>query len=78
METIQHVIASFNIFSVLISALPSIFNPLAEGFRELFQVLFSSIKQMVTLNPGLVFGAIFMSLVYFVINFSSRLRKVRA
>jgi hypothetical protein len=78
METLHQVLASFDIFSVLVSAFPSIFNPLMEGFRELFQVLFSSIKQMVTLNPGLVLGSIFMSLVYFVINTFSRLRKVRA
>ena len=78
METLHHLFTTLDIFSVLINALPSIFNPLLHGFQTLFMQLFVSLKHIVTLNPGLICGAIFMSLVYFLVTTISRLRKVPA
>jgi hypothetical protein len=77
METIHHFFAAFDIFSVLINSFPSIFNPLLHGFQSLFMTVFTSMKHIVTLNPGLICGTIFMSLVYFIVTSFSRLRKAR-
>jgi hypothetical protein len=78
METIHHFFATFDIFSVLINAFPSIFNPLVHGFQSLFMMIFTSLKHIVTLNPGLICGTAFMSLVYLLVTSVSRLRKARA
>ena len=78
METLYQMFASLDIFSAIINAFPSIFNPLLHGFQILFMQVFTSLKHIVTLNPGLICGAIFMSLVYFLVTTISRLRKVPA
>ncbi|MEI7661662.1 MAG: hypothetical protein WCK34_05680 [Bacteroidota bacterium] len=78
METIHQLFASLDIFSVLLHAFPSILNPLVHGFQSLFSLLFTSLKHIVMLNPGLICGTVFMSLVYFLFAAFSRLHKVRA
>ena len=78
METLHQLFASLDIFTVLIKAFPSIFNPLVHSLQALFIMIFSSLKHLVTLYPGLIFGTMFMSMVYFMITTLSRLRKARA
>ena len=78
METLHHVFASFEIFSSIFNAFPSIFNPLIHGFQTLFILLFNSLKHIVSLNPGVISGTIFISLAYFLGSAVSRLRKIRA
>ena len=77
METIHQMFASLDIFTVLLNAFPSIVNPLLHGFQNLFLVIFTSLKNIVSLNPGLICGTIFMSLVYFLVSSITRLRKAR-
>ena len=78
METLYHLFANLDFFSVFINAFPSIFKPLLHGFQTLFMQVFISLKHIVTLNPGLICGTIFMSLVYFLVTTISRLQKVHA
>ncbi|MEI6683474.1 MAG: hypothetical protein WCO44_12635 [Bacteroidota bacterium] len=78
METLHQLFASLDIFSVILHAFPAIFNPLVHGFQSLFMLLFTSLKHLVTLNPGLISGTIFMSLIYLLVAGISRLRKIRA
>ncbi len=78
METLRQLLASFDIFSVILHAFPAIFNPLVHGFQSLFMLLFTSLKHLVTLNPGLISGTVFMSLIYLIVAGFSRLRKIRA
>ena len=78
METLHQIFASLNIFSSLIHIFPSVFMPLVHGFQSLFVLAFSSMKHMVSLNPGLIFGTGFIAFTYFLVSLFSRLQKVRA
>ena len=77
METITHYLASLDIFQILINAFPSIFNPIMHGFQRLFILLFTSMKHLVELNPGLIGGVLFISTVYIIFVLVQKLRKVR-
>jgi len=77
METITHFLASLDIFQVLINVFPSIFSPLLHGFHSLFILMFTSMKHLVELNPGLIGGVFFLSLGYGIFALVNKLRKVR-
>ena len=73
METIHHLFASLDIFSVLVNIFPAIFKPLIHGFRDIFWLVFTSLKHLVTMYPGLISGAFFMSVVYFLFTLFTHL-----
>jgi hypothetical protein len=77
METITHFLASLDIFQILINAFPSIFNPIIHGFQNLFILLFTSLKHLVELNPGLIGGMFFILAIYGIFTLAQNLRKVR-
>jgi len=77
METILHSFGSINFFPVLINAFPSIVHPLLHGFQSLAILIFTSFSHLVTLNPGLISGTIFMTLGYLLYATVSRLRRIR-
>ncbi|MEI7981030.1 MAG: hypothetical protein WCI71_05225 [Bacteroidota bacterium] len=77
METLNHLLASLDIFQVLINAFPVIVDPLVHGFQQLFTHLFTSLKHITELNPGLISGAIFTALVYGGFAMIQKVRKVR-
>ncbi|MCK9203653.1 MAG: hypothetical protein M0P58_04345 [Bacteroidales bacterium] len=77
METLNNIFASLDIFQVLLNSFPSIVDPIAHGFQYLFAHLFTSFKDFVRTNPGLMSGAIFMALVYTVMALVKKRKKIR-
>ena len=64
METLSHIIASFDIFQVILNAFPQIFNPIVQAFQGIFHQLFHLIKNIVSAHPGLIAGVVTFLLVY--------------
>jgi hypothetical protein len=77
METIHHMFATLDLFTVLINVFPAIINPLIHGFQSVFPLVFISLKHFVVTYPGLISGTIFISLIYSGFTLFSRLKKVR-
>jgi hypothetical protein len=77
METISQIIASLDIFQVLINAFPSIFKPLMEGFETIFRLVFASLGGMIKGNPGLVSGVVAFLLIYGAYSLVLRIKKAR-
>jgi len=75
METLNHLIASFTIFQVLIQSFPTIVEPLYHGLQLMFAHLFTSLKNLAEMNPGLISGTIFISFVYGGFTLVQRLKK---
>ncbi|MCK9220544.1 MAG: hypothetical protein PHF97_06225 [Bacteroidales bacterium] len=75
METLTHIFASLDIFQVLINTFPSIIKPVVHGFVFLFSSLFTFIKNLIELYPGLVSGVVFMFLAYTLFTLLRNLRK---
>ena len=64
METLNHLFAAIDFSTALIQAFPTIINPISHGFQNLFILLFTSLKNIVEIHPGLVSGTFFMSMIY--------------
>jgi len=77
METLNHLIASLDIFQVLIQSFPAIVEPLSHGFQIMFIHLFTSLKNFTVMNPGLISGTIFISFVYGGFTLAQHLKKFR-
>lgn len=58
METLSNILASFDIFQVLLSALPRMFAPLFEAFRDMYTNLAGIAGEQFETHPGMVSGAI--------------------
>ncbi len=62
METLSHILASFDIFQVIISAFPGLFAPLAHAFRDIYTVLCHSASEHFQAHPGILSaGIIFLA-----------------
>jgi hypothetical protein len=77
METLSQIIASLDIFQVVINAFPSIFKPLMEGFETIFRLVFSSLSGLVKGNPGLTSGVVVFMIVYGFYSLMQRIKKAR-
>jgi hypothetical protein len=77
METLQHILASFDIFQVILNIFPQIFNPLAHAFEIIFGMLYTSAKGLVTANPGLVSGTLLFVGTYGILTAILNRRKLR-
>jgi hypothetical protein len=75
METLSHIIASFDIFQVIINAFPQIFNPIVHAFQGIFILLFNLVKNMVSAHPGLFSGVVIFLTGYFGAMGIKRFRK---
>ena len=75
METLSHILASFDIFQVFINAIPQIFNPLVHAFQSIFHLLLHFMKNLVGAHPGLISGVVIFLLVYSSVMGIRQLRK---
>jgi hypothetical protein len=58
METLSNILASFDIFQVLINAFPLITDPIIHAFEQIFTVMFSHFKNLFLAHPGLSLGLV--------------------
>jgi hypothetical protein len=58
METLSNILASFDIFQVLINAFPLITDPIIQAFEQIFTVMFSHFKNLFLAHPGLSLGLV--------------------
>jgi len=75
METLSHIIASFDIFQVIINAFPQMFNPIVHAFQGIFLLLFNLVKNMVSAHPGLISGIVIFLTGYFSLMGIKKFRK---
>ncbi len=77
METLSHILASFDIFQLLLNIFPQIFNPLAHAFEIIFGMLYNSAREVVSANPGLVSGILLFAGTYGIVTAILNRRKIR-
>lgn len=53
METLSNILASFDIFQVLISAFPLITDPIIKSLEQVFTLLFSFFNKIILAHPGI-------------------------
>ncbi|MEI7725450.1 MAG: hypothetical protein WCK09_10125 [Bacteroidota bacterium] len=75
METLTHILASFDIFQVIISAFPHIFIPIAHAFQGMFVMLSDVAGKLFASHPGLISGTVFFLMVYGIWSGLSKLRQ---
>lgn len=75
METFSHLLAAINFTPVLIQIFPAIMNPLSHAFQSLFMVLFTSLKNILLLHPGLISGTFLISTVYIIYSLAGKPKK---
>ena len=75
METLSHIIASFDIFQVIINAFPQIFNPIVHAFQGISLLLFNLVKNMFSAHPGLISGVVIFLAGYFGVMGIRKFRK---
>jgi hypothetical protein len=76
METLSNILASFDIFQILLNIFPPIFTPLAEAFRNIFTVLADTATKQFAAHPGLISGTIVFLLGYVAWNGIIKLRSM--
>jgi len=76
METLSHIIASFDIFQVILNAFPQIFNPIVQAFQGIFLQLFHFMKPMVVTHPGIISGMMIFFIGYGAVKAIGQFRKV--
>jgi len=64
METLSHILASFDIFQTLISAFPQIFMPIVHAFQGMFVMLSDIAGKQFASHPGLISGTFIFLFVY--------------
>ena len=75
METLSNILASFDIFQVLLNIFPPIFTPILNAFRDIFTVLSDTAIKQFAAHPGLISGTIVFLLGYLAWTGVSKLRK---
>ncbi len=75
METFTHILASFDIFQVILNAFPRIFLPLAHAFRGMFVMLSDLAGKQFEAHPGLISGTILFFLVYLTMSGLSKVKQ---
>jgi len=76
METLSQILASFDIFQVILNVFSQIFNPLVHAFQLIFELLFSGAKHIITANPGMVFGTLLFSGMYGIFSIFVNRKKI--
>ena len=64
METLNHILASFDIFQVILSAFPQIFTPILHAFTGMLNLLSDMAARGFATHPGLITGTVIFTLVY--------------
>jgi hypothetical protein len=64
METLNQLFAAIDFSRIAVQTFPTIVNPIYHGFQSLGVVMFTSLKNIVEIHPGLISGTFFMSMVY--------------
>jgi hypothetical protein len=64
METLTQILASFDIFQVLIAAVPHLFGPLWQAFVTIWETMARLTAEQFTSHPGLISGSILFLLTY--------------
>jgi hypothetical protein len=64
METFSHILASFDISQIFISAFPRIFIPVLHAFQGMFTMLSDIAGKQFASHPGLISGTFIILLVY--------------
>jgi hypothetical protein len=75
METLSNILASFDIFQVIISAFPQIFNPIIHAFQGIYTMIADIAGKMFESHPGLISGTVIFLLIYATYSGLSRLRR---
>ena len=74
METLSHILASFDIFQVILNAFPQIFMPVIHAFGNMFRMFSEIAMNQFSTHPGLISGTIMFFLVYVTYSGLSKLR----
>lgn len=74
METIANILASFDIFPLLLHALVISFKPVADAFSQMGAAMLPYLREMVVAQPGLLSGIIVMTLIYSLYAMVKRMR----
>jgi hypothetical protein len=75
METLSHILASFDIFQTIISAFPQIFMPIVHAFQGMFVMLSGIAGKQFASHPGLLSGTFIFLFVYAAWTGLSKLRR---
>jgi hypothetical protein len=75
METLSNILASFDIFQVIINSFPQIFTPIVHAFRDMFILVTDIAGKQFESHPGLISGTILFLFVYLLATGFSKLRK---
>lgn len=75
METLSEIIASFDIFQVLLSAFPQIFNAIINTFETILSSLLTFFRSYILVHPGLISGVVIFFVVYLAYSRIVRLKK---
>jgi hypothetical protein len=75
METLSNIIASFDIFQVIITAFPRIFMPIVHAFQSIFTMVADIAEKQFASHPGLISGTILFLFVYVTLSGLSKLRR---
>jgi hypothetical protein len=75
METLSNILASFDIFQVILNAFPQIFSPIVHAFQAMFSIMYDVAGKQFAAHPGLISGTLIFFLVYLTFTGLSKLRK---
>jgi F420-0:gamma-glutamyl ligase-like protein len=75
METITNILASFDIFQVLLSAIPMITDPIVNALDQTFTILFDYFRKLFLAHPGLLMGVIVFTTGYLVVKLTEKIRQ---
>ena len=75
METLSHILASFDIFQLIVNAFPQIFNPIAHAFESIYPVFLHYGKNMVSSHPGIISGLLIFLPGYLLVIGFQRMRR---
>ncbi|MDP1620859.1 MAG: hypothetical protein Q8M08_00830 [Bacteroidales bacterium] len=75
METLSNILASFDIFQVIINAFPRIFQPLMDSLQGMFAMLYDFAAEQFSSHPGLISGTVIFFTVYAIWSGLSKLRR---
>jgi hypothetical protein len=75
METISNILASFDIFQVLLSALPMITDPIVNALQQTFTILFNYFHKLFIAHPGLTMGVIVFTTGYITVQIAGKAKR---
>jgi len=64
METLFQILASFDIFQVILNSIPSIVDPIVKGFESIYHQIFPSIKNLVEHYPSMTISSLILLCLY--------------